>query len=150
MRCVVQRVAQASVVGGGETATIGGGVCVLVGISANDNMQVADSMIKQILALKAFHSRDDSGSKRWTMSCRDAKADVLLVPQFTLHARIKSGRPSFHLAMPPSTAHTFFEDFVNAFRIAYSDARVEKGMFGAHMQVSLVNDGPVTFILESE
>lgn len=137
-------------VGGGETATIGSGLCVLVGISTNDTNQIADKMIKQILALKAFHSIDDSGSTRWTTSCRDARADILLVPQFTLHARIKSGRPSFHLAMPPSTAQSFFEDFVRTFRTAYPDARVEKGMFGSHMQVSLVNDGPVTFILESE
>jgi D-aminoacyl-tRNA deacylase len=150
MRCVVQRVAQASVTGGGRTASIGTGLCVLVGIAAGDEAADAQKMTTQLLALKVFADSDDSlAGPRWTKDAQSAAAEVLLVPQFTLHARLKSGRPSFHRAMPPATARPFFETFVAGVREAHSSARVECGMFGEAMEVSLVNSGPVTIILDT-
>jgi D-aminoacyl-tRNA deacylase len=148
MRAVVQRVAQASVTGGGETSQIRSGICVLVGISVSDTKAEAQDLIRQLLRLKVF-SGEDSAKERWTKSVRDVRGDVLLVPQFTLFARVKSGRPSFHLAMPPSTACDFFHDFVADFKAEYGDGVVASGVFGSRMQVSLVNDGPVTMIVES-
>lgn len=149
MRAVVQKVAQASVTGGGRTAEIGPGVCVLVGIANGDSMEEARDLMGQILKLKLYSNDSDNGERKWTRSVHDAAADVLLVPQFTLHARIKSGRPSFHNALPPSEARPMFDEFVKEFADAHVGGRVECGMFGEYMQVSLVNDGPVTILLET-
>jgi D-aminoacyl-tRNA deacylase len=148
MRAVVQRVAQASVTGGGETAEIRSGLCVLVGIAASDTKAEAQDIIRQLLHLKIFPG-DDPEKERWTRTVRDIRGDVLLVPQFTLFARLKSGRPSFHLAMPPATANEFFREFVSDFKVAYGEGTVGSGVFGSRMQVSLVNDGPVTIILDT-
>lgn len=142
MRCVVQKCAQASVTGGGRTASIGAGLCVLVGIHVDDGPEEASKMIKRLLGLKIF-SDDDSpqGGERWTKDTAAKQAEILLVPQFTLYAAFKSGRPSFHRSMKPESARPYFDDFVKQFRETHPSAVVEMGMFGERMEVSLVNSG---------
>jgi D-aminoacyl-tRNA deacylase len=149
MRCVLQRVAQASVTGGGETASIGGGLCILVGIGKDDTRESADRMVQQILAVKAFH--DEGSEKRWTQSLCDVETpQILLVPQFTLHSVLKSGRPSFHRSMPPTVAKDYFDQFVESFRSELPGALVGTGCFGSMMNVCLINEGPTTFLLLDE
>lgn len=148
MRCVVQRAAQASVTGGGRTASIGNGLCVLVGIAAGDEEADARKMLGDLLGLKIF-AEDGLQGQRWTKNVASSGGDILLVPQFTLYARLKSGRPSFHRAMPPADAGPFFQTFVASLREAHSTGSVECGMFGEYMEVSLVNSGPVTIILDT-
>jgi D-aminoacyl-tRNA deacylase len=148
MRCVVQRAAQASVTGGGRTASIGNGLCVLVGIAAGDEEADARKMLSDLLGLKIF-AEDGLQGQRWTKDAKSTGADILLVPQFTLHARLKSGRPSFHRAKPPADAGPFFDKFVASVRDAHPAGKVECGMFGECMEVSLVNSGPVTIILDT-
>jgi D-aminoacyl-tRNA deacylase len=140
MRCVVQRVSQAFVTGGGATASIGPGMCVLVGIGKDDTQESAASMVQQILSLKAFH--DESSEKRWTQSLRDIESpEVMLVPQFTLHSVLKSGRPSFHRSMPPSAAKEYFARFVDTCRKVLPGALIVTGFFGSMMNVQLINEG---------
>lgn len=142
MRCVVQKCAQASVTGGGRTASIGAGLCVLVGIHVDDGPEEATKMIKRLLGLKIF-SDDESpqAGERWTKDASGKQAEILLIPQFTLYAAFKSGRPSFHRSMKPEFARPYFDDFVAQCRVAHPSAVVETGMFGERMEVSLVNSG---------
>lgn len=153
MRLVIQRCAQASVTGGGRTAAITRGVCVLVGIAAGDDAAAASKMARELLRCRIFaadgESDADAGGK-WTCDVVGAGGGVLLVPQFTLFAVTKSGRPSFHRAMPPAEAGPFFERFVEMVRERYEGGKVECGMFGEYMDVGVVNSGPVTILLDSD
>lgn len=148
MRLVIQRCAQASVTGGGRTASIERGVCVLVGIAKGDDEAVAKKMAKELLRCKVFSAEGESDLK-WSTDVVGISGGVLLIPQFTLFAIPKNGRPSFHRAMGPADSMPFFENFVNIVRSEYSQGNVECGMFGEHMDVSLVNSGPVTILLDS-
>lgn len=148
MRCVVQRAAQASVTGGGRTASIGSGLCVLVGVAASDTDADSQKMMKDLLSLKIFPESGVQG-KRMSEDIRATCGDILLIPQFTLYARLKSGRPSFHRAMPPGEAQPFFDRFVDSVRKAHADGKVECGMFAEHMEVSIVNSGPITILIDT-
>ncbi|MDB6085157.1 MAG: D-tyrosyl-tRNA(Tyr) deacylase [Gammaproteobacteria bacterium] len=144
MIALLQRVLEASVrVNGSVIGSIGPGLLALVGVRAGDTPDSAQRLADKILRYRMF--ADDSG--RMNLDLLQVRGDLLLVPQFTLAADTRSGlRPSFSGAAPPERARMLFEALVAAARLGH---RAESGAFGANMQVSLVNDGPVTFWLES-
>ena len=142
---LLQRVSEASVrVDGDIIGQIGQGLMVLVGIEKEDTQKDMDRLLERLLGYRVFE--DDQG--RMNLSVRDIDGGLLLVPQFTLAADTNKGmRPSFTSAAPPEEARTKFERFVGQAREVYS--KVESGSFGADMKVGLVNDGPVTFWLQT-
>lgn len=146
MRAVVQRVSEASVVIGGEVAgRIGRGVLVLVGVEVGDSPGDADWLASKIVALRIFP--DDEG--KMNRSLVEAGGEALVVSQFTLHAGTKKGnRPSFVRAAPPEEAVPLYERFVAEIERGLGRP-VARGVFAADMQVALVNDGPVTIIIDS-
>ncbi|NSL55316.1 D-aminoacyl-tRNA deacylase [Uliginosibacterium aquaticum] len=144
MIALIQRVRSASVhVENRLTGEIGPGLLALIGIQRADDANSARRLLDKLLAYRVFG--DDSG--RMNRSLSDTVGGLLLVSQFTLAADTKKGtRPSFTPAAPPEEARELFDHFVELARTAHPD--VATGEFGADMQVSLVNDGPVTFWLE--
>lgn len=144
MKLIVQRVSEASVeVDNKIVGKIEKGLMVLVGFGINDTQREADFLSKKLLKLRIFEDNDD----RMNRSVLDVNGEVLLVPQFTLYASTKKNRPSFHRALPPKEATKLFDYFCEK---CAEEIHVEKGEFGAHMNVSLLNNGPVTIILEKE
>ena len=142
---LLQRVAQASVeVGAERVASIGPGLLVLVGVRPDDSEASAVRLLDRLLQYRIF--ADETG--KMNLSLAQTLGDLLLVPQFTLAADTHKGlRPGFSTAAPPEQGRQLFDFLVQTARTRRD--RVETGLFGAHMQVSLVNDGPVTFWLES-
>jgi D-tyrosyl-tRNA(Tyr) deacylase len=140
VRAVVQRVARARVVAGGdEVATIGPGLLVLLGVRRGDTADQADKLARKLLALRIFE--DDEG--KMNRSVQDVAGEVLCVSQFTLYGDARKGnRPSFVDAAPPEEAEPLYERVREALG-------AEGGRFGAHMEVELVNDGPVTILVEA-
>ena len=121
------------------------GLLVFIGISSRDSQDDIDYIVDKTINLRIFP--DEEG--RFDRSLADTNGSLLLVSQFTLYADTKKGRrPSFTEAMPSDSARTLFDDTVNSF--SKTGLRVEKGIFQAEMEVSLVNSGPVTIILDSE
>ncbi len=145
MKLVIQRVAEASVsVGGTTIGSIGRGFLVLVGVGKEDTEAVADKYLKKLLGLRIFE--DENG--KTNLSLADVGGELLLVSQFTLYADCSHGnRPGFTNAGNPAEAERLYEYMIR--RAAEQVPVVEKGQFGADMQVSLVNDGPFTIILEN-
>lgn len=141
---LLQRVCEAAVrVDGREVARIGPGLLVLVGVQPTDTPDTADRLLERLLDYRVF--ADDAG--RMNLSLREVDGGLLLVPQFTLAADTAKGlRPSFSSAAPPALGRALFEHLVARARARHSV--VGSGLFGADMQVALVNDGPVTFWLE--
>jgi len=146
MRAVIQRVSRAAVRVDSQTVgEIGAGLLVLVGVAATDTQQSADYLADKIAYLRIFA---DTGRKI-NLSVPDIKGSVLVVSQFTLLGDVRSGRrPSYSQAAPPQQANDLYEYFLAALR--RFDLRVETGVFQAMMQVELVNDGPVTILLDSD
>jgi len=146
MRAVVQRVSRASVaVEGKITGQIGRGFLVLLGVAKSDTAADADHLAEKISGLRIF---EDSGGKM-NLALADVNGAVLAVSQFTLHGDVRRGkRPSFDSAAPPDQARKLYEYFVE--RVRALGLRCETGVFQAMMQVELVNDGPVTILLDSE
>src|SRR6059058_2402538 len=144
MRAVVQRVSRASVaVEGKITGEIGRGFLVLLGVAKSDTAADADYLAEKISGLRIF---EDSGGKM-NLALADVNGAVLAVSQFTLHGDARRGkRPSFDSAAPPDQASKLYEYFVE--RVRALGLRCETGVFQAMMQVELVNDGPVTILLE--
>jgi D-aminoacyl-tRNA deacylase len=144
VRLVVQRVSSASVtVGASRVASIGLGLLVLVGIAPTDGPADVAVAAGKLPLLRIFP--DDSGAMN--RSLIEVGGSILAVSQFTLLADVTRGRrPSFTAAAPPDTAAPLFEELVE--RIAAGGVAVESGVFGAHMEVELVNDGPVTLMFE--
>jgi len=142
---LLQRVTQASVSVAGETiGAIGPGLLVLVGVEKGDDEKRAERLVERLLGYRVFP--DESG--RMNLSLRDVGGGLLLVPQFTLAADTRKGtRASFTSAAPPEEGRRLFDHLVARARKAHQP--VATGRFGADMQVALVNDGPVTFWLES-
>ena len=145
MRLVIQRVSSAAVTVAGERiAGIGHGLLVLAGVGKEDNDEAACRLAGKVAALRIFG--DDDG--KMNRSLNDVGGEALVVSQFTLYADTKKGyRPSFVDAARPELAVPVLEAFVAGLRSA--GVEVAEGRFGAHMEVSLVNDGPVTILLES-
>ncbi|MCS5592743.1 MAG: D-aminoacyl-tRNA deacylase [Gammaproteobacteria bacterium] len=144
MKALIQRVSKAQVeVGGQIIGQIDQGLLVFIGIEKYDEHAEADKMIKRLLSYRIFYDDDD----KMNLSVTDKKGGVLLVSQFTLAADTKSGtRPGFSTAKPPLEAEALYDYFVHQMQKAHDT--VATGIFGADMQVSLTNDGPVTFLLE--
>ena len=140
MRAVVQRVTRASASPGGE---IGQGLCVLLGIARDDDAAAASALARKIAGLRIFEN--DEG--KFDRSLLDVGGAALAVSQFTLIANSNKGnRPSFTDAAPPESAETLYEAFCD--ELGALGVAVERGVFGARMAVELVNDGPVTIILD--
>ena len=124
-------------------AEIGGGLLVLIGVEREDNTQKADRLLERLLGYRVFP--DPAG--RMNLSLRDIRGGLLLVPQFTLAAdTCKGTRPGFSKAAPPAEGDRLFSYLYDQARVCHP--RVAAGIFGADMQVSLTNDGPVTFWLQ--
>ena len=140
MRALIQRVASASVsAGGAPIAAIGPGLLVLLGVHADDGTEDADRLARKVLALRVF----DDGERRMHRSVAEVGGELLCVSQFTLLADARRGnRPSFTAAAPPERAEPLYERFRAA-------TGAQGGLFGARMAVELVNDGPVTILLET-
>ena len=144
MKLVVQRVTSASVEVEGEiVGEIDEGLMVLVGFGENDTTREADYLAGKLAKLRIFE--DENG--RMNRSVKGIGGKVLLVPQFTLYAHTKKNRPSFHKALSPDRATELFDYFTEKCS-EYVD--VETGEFGAFMKVNLLNNGPVTILLEKE
>ena len=146
MKFVIQRVKQASVkVEGGVIGEIEKGYLVLIGVSDKDTEAVADKMIKKMIGLRIF---EDAEGKT-NLSLADVGGSLLLVSQFTLYANCKKGnRPSFIEAGAPDKANQLYEYIIEESKKSVSV--VQTGRFGAEMEVSLINDGPFTILLDSE
>lgn len=146
MRACVQRVSEASVVVGEEVVgRIGPGLLVLLGVGQADAPADAEQLAEKIAELRVF---DDAAGKM-NLSVKDVRGGVLVVSQFTLWGDCRKGRrPSFSDAAPPDVAERLYERFVQA--IHAQGVETACGRFRAHMQVSLVNDGPVTLLLDSQ
>lgn len=147
MKGLIQRVSEASViVDGNQIAGIGKGLLLLLGVERNDAPDEARDLCRKILSYRVFP--DEQG--RMNVNVQDSGGSVLVVPQFTLAADTSSGtRPGFSRAAAPDRANSLFEEFVVQVKSVLGDERVGKGRFGADMKVALVNDGPVTFLLET-
>ncbi|HEX2269628.1 MAG TPA: D-aminoacyl-tRNA deacylase [Pyrinomonadaceae bacterium] len=146
MRAVVQRVTRGRVtVEQRVTGEIGNGLVVLLGVSRNDTRADADYLASKIVALRIFD--DDAG--KMNLSVKDAGGGLLVVSQFTLYGDVRRGlRPSWSDAAPPEMAEPLYDYFVESSRKLIQP--VETGSFRAMMEVELVNNGPVTLILESD
>lgn len=146
MKFVIQRVKQASVkVEGSVIGEIEKGYLVLIGVSDKDTEAVADKMIKKMIGLRIF---EDAEGKT-NLSLADVGGSLLLVSQFTLYANCKKGnRPSFIEAGAPDKANQLYEYIIEESKKSVSV--VQRGRFGAEMEVSLINDGPFTILLDSE
>ena len=145
MRAVIQRVTSAAVSVDGKTVSqIGNGLLVLLGIGRDDTDKDRDYLIKKIIKLRIFPDEQRSFDK----SVVAVGGEILLVSQFTLYGDCSKGnRPSFYQAMPPQKAQVAYDDFAKSLKGEYPN--VQEGVFGAHMQISLMNDGPVTIVLDS-
>lgn len=146
MRFVIQRVKHAEVQVENETVgEIGQGLLVLVGISAADNEEIADKMIKKLLGLRVFE--DENGKTNLNLHAVNGK--LLIISQFTLYADCRKGnRPSFINAGAPDMANALYEYILEECEKTVSN--IQHGKFGADMKVSLVNDGPFTILLDSD
>jgi len=144
MRGLIQRVSSASVcIDGQSHASIEQGILLLLGIEAADGIEQGEKLIKKVLNYRIF--ADAEG--RMNRSLKDINGELLVVSQFTLVADTKKGlRPGFSKAAAPDVAESCYEDFLQRLKTHYP--QVVSGVFGADMQVSLCNDGPVTFLLE--
>lgn len=145
MRLLIQRVSRASVrIEGNLVAAIGPGLLVLVGIAASDTSTQADYLADKLVNLRIFS--DDAG--RMNRSALDVSASLLLVSQFTLYGDCRKGRrPSFDNAAPPARARELYEYLIAGVRD--KGLVTQTGVFQAHMDVELINDGPVTLLVES-
>ncbi len=147
MKVVVQRVSEASVtVDGQKTADIKKGLLVLVGIEDADTQEDIDWLAGKIIKMRIFGDEND------VMNCsvQDIDGEIIVVSQFTLHASTKKGnRPSYIKASKPEFAIPMYENFVKALEKEF-DKKIQTGIFGADMKVSLLNDGPVTILIDSK
>lgn len=146
MRVVVQRVKHASVtINGTVNGKINNGFLVLLGIQSTDSKQDVDYLVKKVTNLRIFSDEND----KMNLSLKDVNGELLIVSQFTLYANCKEGnRPSFVEAAKPDVAIPLYEYFVSECRKIIPV--VETGIFGADMKVDLLNDGPVTIIMDSK
>lgn len=145
MKALLQRVSSASVtIEGEEVGRIGPGLCVLVGVAAGDSEQDIDYLVPKLVGLRVF---SDAAGK-FNLSLADIKGELLVISQFTLLADTHRGRrPGFTDAALPQIAEKLFNLFVE--KAKATGLKVEGGRFGAHMSVKIVNDGPVTIMLDS-
>lgn len=146
MRVVVQRVSAGAVAVDGLTiGAIGSGLVVLAGFAPNDSPPVIEWCADKLARLRIFAD----GSGRMSLSVKDVGGSVLVVSQFTLYGSVRRGlRPDFAAAAPPSLAEMLYQQFLQ--RLRERGLLVQSGRFGAHMEVRIINDGPVTFHIDSD
>ncbi len=144
MKALIQRVASSQVEVGGKTVgKIDKGLLVFLGLEKKDNELIADKMMGKIISYRVFPDEN----QKMNLSLKDIKGDVLIISQFTLAADTKNGtRAGFSTALPPIEAEKLYNYFID--KIKESNLKIQSGIFGADMKVSLLNDGPVTFMLE--
>ncbi len=147
MRALVQRVTGASVsVGGASVGSIGPGMLILLGVAAGDTTDDASRLAAKCASLRIF----DDAEGVMNIPLKQSGGSALVVSQFTLYGDVSRGnRPSYAAAAPPEMAEALYGTFLAALRIEIGDERVHPGVFRAMMMVSLVNDGPVTILVES-
>jgi D-aminoacyl-tRNA deacylase len=147
VRVVVQRVAEAAVeVDGREIARIGRGFLVLAGFGKDDDDARIEWMARKVASLRIFE--DENG--KMASGLETVGGEILVVSQFTLYGDVRKGaRPGFDASAPPEVARTHYEHFLTALRDTFA-GRLASGEFGAHMRVSLVNDGPVTILIDND
>ncbi|CAL2077509.1 D-aminoacyl-tRNA deacylase [Tenacibaculum sp. 190524A05c] len=147
MRAVIQRVTKASVtIENKKVASINSGLLILVGIVNEDTKEDIEWLTKKIANLRIFNDENNVMNK----SLLDVNGDAIIVSQFTLHASTKKGnRPSYILAAKPDVAIPLYEQFVSSFETVI-EKNVQTGEFGADMKVELLNDGPVTIIIDTK
>ncbi|MFY0483795.1 D-aminoacyl-tRNA deacylase [Flavobacterium sp. PLA-1-15] len=147
MKVVIQRVSQASVTIDGEVvATIKTGLLVLVGIEDADSEEDINWLVGKIINMRIFGDENDV----MNLSVQDVNGDIIVVSQFTLHASTKKGnRPSYIKASKPDVAIPLYEKFVSQLESEFGK-KIQTGKFGADMKVSLLNDGPVTILLDTK
>ena len=145
MRVVVQRVSEARVSIGDEViGAIGPGLCILLGVGTKDTETAAEFLASKIINLRIFEDKQGKMNR----SIRDLGGELLVVSQFTLYGDSRKGnRPSFTAAAAPEAAERLYEHFIQ--RLRQVGLKVATGKFRAHMKIALVNDGPVTLLLES-
>jgi D-aminoacyl-tRNA deacylase len=148
MKAIIQRVTQASVsVDGDRCGSIGPGFVVLLGVTHGDTADDARLLAHKTINLRVFRDAQD----RMNLALEDVAGSVLVVSQFTLYADTRKGnRPSFINAAEPAVAESRYTDYIAALRAALGGARVQTGRFGAHMQLEIHNDGPVTIELTTD
>jgi D-aminoacyl-tRNA deacylase len=148
MRAVIQRVKHCSVsVAGKQTSTIGKGMLVLLGIRKGDTESDAEYLAERCSAIRIF---EDTAGKM-NLSVNDVRADVMVVSQFTVYGDTRKGnRPSYTDAAPPEIAESLYHCFTNSLRMLIGENRVSTGIFRAMMDIELINNGPVTLIVESK
>ena len=146
MRIVIQRVSEAEVkIDGKTTGKAGKGLLLLVGFAIDDSITDIEYLVEKVLNLRIFE--DEKG--KMNLSVLDINGDILSVSQFTLYGDIRKGRrPSFSQAAEPEKANSFYEKFNE--ELKESGLNIETGVFGGDMKVSLLNDGPVTILLDSK
>lgn len=146
MRTVIQRVKQASVkANGGITASIGPGLLLLVGIAEDDSIEDAEWLAKKVSQLRIFN--DEKGVMN--LSVRDISGEIAVVSQFTLHASTRKGnRPSYIHAAAPEIAIPLYNQFIEILE-SLTGRSIGRGIFGAMMEVELINEGPVTIIIDT-
>ena len=146
MKLCIQRVKEASVtVQGKRISQIDSGLLIFIGISKKDNKQIVDEVVKKIIHLRIFEDENN----KMNLSLKDIDGEVLIVSQFTLYADCNKGnRPSFIESANYKDAEILYNYFIEKFKQSYNDTKVKTGEFGEDMQVSIINDGPVTIILE--
>ena len=144
MRVVIQRVLNSSVlIDNEESYKIDKGLMILLGMTYNDNINDINYLINKIINLRIFEKDD-----KMNLSVKDINGDILLIPQFTLYANpYKGNRPSFENALKPELASELFDKFKE--ELLNTNINVKFGKFGSHMEVNLINDGPVTIIIDS-
>ncbi len=145
MRALLQRVSRASVtIDGSEVGRIGTGLCVLIGVAAGDSERDVDYLVSKLVELRIF--ADSAG--RFNLSLKEINGEILLISQFTLMADTSRGRrPGFAGAALPAAAERLFDIFIE--KTKNTGLKVACGYFGAHMCVEIINDGPVTIMLDS-
>ncbi len=146
MRAVVQRVLEASVKVDNEVVgEIKSGLLVLLGVGEDDTSKDLDYLVDKILGLRIFQDEND----KMNLSLMDIKGELLVISQFTLYGDVRKGkRPSFTDSAHPDIAEKFYLEFIN--KCIEKGVKTEKGIFGANMDVSLINQGPVTILLDSK
>lgn len=144
MKLVIQRTKEATVeINGDIFSKTGKGMLILFGVEKNDSEDKIDYLVNKVLNLRFFEDENE----KMNLSIKDIEGEIMVVSQFTLAANCSKGlRPSFDNAMKPDIANEYYEKFVSKLR--ESNLVVKTGVFGANMKVALINDGPVTFILE--
>ncbi|KAK6589453.1 hypothetical protein RS030_203214 [Cryptosporidium xiaoi] len=150
MKIVLQKVKSASVRVNDKFSEIGPGLLILIGIRNDDIIENSDYLVRKCLSLRLW-SDETENNLPWKLNVKDKNYEILIVSQFTLYGTVKNGsKPDFHYAMNGKDALIIFNSIVDKFKTSYSPEKIKTGFFGEQMEVNLINDGPVTLVIENE